>query len=700
MGGFTSGFSPKIFDFAGHRLRKRELALKERALDLKEGKTKAAKDEEMKQSPVPVRQINPQFADKFKPGQEELLRQIDAYAAANANELNHKNTSTDNIEGEFNPEKWSTYQNMLNNLQNFAQHSNDYVTNYSNYFDQVYELDEFDNNVYNLDMVSQDPVFLTREMLTKNMGEGETEDDYTWMWNADGSANTDGEGQQTAAKNSDGNYVWEQSDDGQEYLIGENGERLTAYSQSIIDGSIKQTPSGIYTFERIFNEEYNSDLLKFDSTGNIVYGDEGSEIPYYQQWDKNFTKLDKHKYSTDGIWEIANGLVYSSSPLDEITGSYNQYLTSGSMDDMRRQLQGTPGESDGVAVWNTTTNDWNSQYGNIASRMVAESILKEQGNSNPTSTQIDNVVEKIKSGEKSMLPENMQKSSKYGSKPKIETYEDYFVNKILERWETKHPDINIAPPRATGPGSLGSDIDWNTTLVQPKQIQIGPNEFAVNDAANVSAVPKDFKIKPRDWQTTRRDADGNVTINSYQDVGFVAFDPDLTAVLQKGGSKGDLTATQFSHRAIDKRTGQLMLNAEYDAQGGRFIFASEEDAKNAIIVAGFEGYWKPKDPDAIRNNITYDDEGLLTEEHKDADLFELLKNKKGIEGFFPLNPGTLSGDQLKGLPTKYIDKATEIKKIIKTDGGEIREFAMNDQGDSIIQDTEWAFPGSEGVQTA
>ena len=57
------------------------------------------------------------------------------------------------------------------------------------------------------------------------------------------------------------------------------------------------------------------------------------------------------------------------------------------------------------------------------------------------------------------------------------------------------------------------------------------------------------------------------------------------------------------------------------------VFRSEEDAQNGIIVAGFEGYWKPKDPDAIRNNIEFTDENLIPEEYKDKDINELLKSK-------------------------------------------------------------------------
>ena len=697
MGGFTSGFNPKIFDFAGHRLKKRELDLKERALDMKEGKTKAA--QEMKQSAVQKNDINPKFADKFKPGQEELLAQIDAYAAANANELNHKNTDSDNIEGKFDPAKWSVYQNMINETQNFATHTTDYTTAYKGYFDKVYELDEFDNNKFNLDMVAQDPVYLTEEMINEGLGNGETIDDYTWMWNADGSANEDGKGQQKAAKDEEGNYVWEQADDGNRYLLGEGGQRLTAYSQDIVDGSIKQTPSGSYTFERIYNEEYNPGLLKFDAKGNIMYGEAGSELSYYEKWNKNFTDLDEHKYSTDGLFEIANGLTFDL--VRDETGGANKYITNETMDKMRSQLQGTPGQPDGVATWNSATNDWSSQYSTIASKMAAEMILKEQGNENPTSTEVQSVVDQIKSGDKSILPENMQGSSKYGSKPKIETYEDYFVEKILDRWKTKHKDVNVAAPRTTGPGSLGTDVNWDSTIVIPTQIQTGTNEFAVNEAALVSAVPRDFKIKPRDWQPTNTDHQGNVVINDpQQDIGFVSNDPKLTSILQKGGAKGDLTATQYAIRAIDTRTGELMANATYDAQNGRFIFSNEEDAKNAAIVAGFNGFWKPKDPDAIRNNIEFDDEGLLPEEYKDVPINDLLKNKKGIEGFFPFNAGTLSGDQMKGLPQKYIDKVKDIKKIIKTEGGEIKEFAMNEQGDSIIQNTEWGFPGADVIQTA
>ena len=158
MGGFTSGFNPKIFDFAGHRLRKQELRLKERQLNLKEGK----QGDQMRQSAVRESKIDPKFAEKFLPGQEELLRQLDQYAATYANELNHKNTATDDIEGQFDPDIYSVYRNMERQIMLFAEHSVQYVNEYKSQHGKVRELDVNGNPVYNLDVLEQDPVYLKK----------------------------------------------------------------------------------------------------------------------------------------------------------------------------------------------------------------------------------------------------------------------------------------------------------------------------------------------------------------------------------------------------------------------------------------------------------------------------------------------------------------------------------------------------------
>ena len=698
MGGFTRGFHANVIDFKGNRLKERELDLRERALD-------QARDEEegkIKQSAVKVSAIDPKFADKFKPGQEELLRKLQVFAAENANALNNKNTADDNIEGVFDPEIAAKYRNMELEIMRFAQHSVDYVTAYKGYHDKVYELDKFLHNKYNLDMVAQDPVYLTEGMVTGNMGEGQTMDDYSWMWNADGSANTDGMGQQTALKDENGAYQYQIGPNGEKFLLGINGQKLIAYGEDSVDGSINKVESGTFTFERIYNEDYDNNLLTFDDAGNIVYGEVGNQVAFYDKWNKNFTKLDEHKYSTDALWEIGNDLTFDLIR-DEEQGGLNKYITNETFDNMRSQLQGIDGVG-GVAAWNPTggadrKGAWSNQYSEIAARQAAEQILISQGNKKPTPEAIDEVVDLIKQRGGAKLPEALIKTSSHGTSGyKIETYEDYYTELILDRWKTKHANIDVVNSADLKTSTKGLDVwlrtvDWNTANQKSTEIKISSNEIFTNDAGNIHTLDVDFSNKARSWGPIHMDGDAVKNIESINDVGFQAFNPTLTSILQKGAATGKLTAGEVSHRAIDKRTGKLMLNAEWDKTNQRFVFTTQEDAENAIIVPGFEGYWKADNAEDIRKLYPVTNEGIIDSSKmtnwQKLTIEEILRSDKGIPGFFPINSTTLSNEEIKYLKD-FIDQTENMKKVILNENsGEYEAFTMNEK----IIDDEWDFPG-------
>tara|TARA_R100000655_G_scaffold105330_2_gene153439 strand:- start:11834 stop:13921 length:2088 start_codon:yes stop_codon:yes gene_type:complete len=693
-GGFTSGFDPQIFDFAGHRLRKQELRLKERQINKKQGK----EGEKMKQSAVRQSQIDPKFQEKFMPGQEELMRQLDAYAAKYANELNHKNTATDDIEGEFSNYHWSVYRNMERQIEDFADHTTAYITDYKAFYDKVYEVDEFGNNVYNLDLVEQDEVYLTKEMVESKMGRDESGniienmDDYSWMWNAEGTAYDDGMGQQTALKNENGEYQYELGPNGEQYLLGENGKRLTAYELNA-NNEVSQTKSGVYKFESIYNQEYNPKLLRFDIEGNIIYGEEGSETPFYKQWSREFTQVDKKKYSTNGLYEISQGLKFDILR-DEAVGGTNSYITPEAMNGLWDQAISVSG-------WDRNASegrgDWQNDYGTISSNQVADAILAEQGNNNPSEGARSNIIRMIQQGSHKdnegnllgELPEELKRSSKYAPGRTLETYQDYMVEMILEQWKARHASVDIKNPTLTGVENKSLEFDWTNAGVQSTVINIGSEGATTNnDMGGVNSLDRDVNID-RPWKPT----DIN-QINDHNDVGFQAFDPTVTKILQKGGAQGEIMAGTMGHRAIDKRTGQLMHNATWDKATGSFIFANQEDADNAMIVFGFDGYWKARNPDDITKLYTGDKDGVL-EKWESITIEEILANDKGIPGFFPINTSTLSTQELK-IYQEGIDRSKDIKKVIIEDG-QRREIAMGD--DSIINE-EWGFPGADETMIA
>lgn len=684
-GGFTSGFDPQIFDFASHRLKKEELRQRERQINKRQGEDA----DKIKQSAVLKSQVDPKFAEKFMPGQEELLRQLDVYAATYANELNHKNTAEDDIEGEFSQHHWSIYENMKRQVVSFAEHTAGYVTDYKAYHDKVYELDQFENNTYNLDLVEQDEVLLTKKMVDERMGDGEDMDDYAWMWNAEGTAFDDGEGQQTALKNDNGEYQYQEGPNGEQYLLGKNGKPLTAYE---LDGNneVVQTKSDIYKFESIYNQEYNPLLTKFDAKGNIVYGEEGSETAFYKQWSRDFTKLDKKKYSTNGLYEISNGLKFDVLR-DESVGGTNSYITAEAMNGLWDQAANN-------SSWNPNLNDgkgdWQTDYGTISSMQVAEMILQEQGNLKPSDGAKAEVIRKIQLGNSpnpespeellGELPEKLKRASKYAPGKTLETYQDYMTEMVLEQWKSKHASVDIKNPTVAGIENDDILFDWDNAGLQQTEMTISQQGSTVtNDMGYVTQLDRDINLD-RPWRPT----DIN-QLNDYNDVGFQSFDPSLTKILQKGGAQGEVITGTTGFRAIDKRTGQLMHNATFDKATGSYVFADAEAAENAVIVFGFDGYWKAKNPDDIRKLYTGDKAGNL-EEWQSITIEEILANDKGIPGFFPINSSTLSVRELKSYK-KGIDKIKDIKKVVIEDGNR-REIAMGD--DSIINE-EYAFPGSE-----
>jgi len=690
MGGFTSGFNPNIFDFAGHRLKKQELRLRERQINQRQGK----EGDEMKQSAVRKTEINPTFAEKFMPGQEELFRQLDAFAARYANELNHKNTATDDIEGEFDETLNSIYENMIRQVGHFANHTSGYVTDYKAFHDKVYELDQHLNPIYNRDILEQDDVLLTKEMVEEKMGKDndgriiENMDDYSWMWNAEGTAYDDGAGQQTALK-VNGEYQYETGPNGEQYLLGTDGKPLVAYGLNDKNELIK-AESGNYKFESIYNQEYNPLLLKFNAKGNIVYGEEGNQVAFHDYWSRDFAKLDKNKYSTNGILEISKGIDFKGA-YQPIAGGTNQYITAEAMNNLWDQAYQN-------SFWNPTLEDeqgnrkggWVTNYGTIAAKMVAEEILKQQGNLSPSDGAMKEAIRKIKLGYSEdtdgnflgELPESLKGSSKYAPGKKIETYQDYMNEMILAQWKSRHTSYMIKP--ASTVTQTGSTIwDWENATSDTLEFRTGydstTNEYttANNDIGGQLTLTKDLKNKERAWQKT----DIN-NLNSQNDIGFIAYDNTMTQILQKGGVQGNLSAGKMGYRVIDKRTGELMSNTSWDKATNSFIFADAESAENGLVVFGVEGYWKPKNDNDVRKLYIGDD-------WKSETIDQILNSDDGVAGFFPVNNSLFSSEELKSYQGG-LDNLKKIKKVVIEDGNR-KEIAM---GEDNIIDGEWNFPGS------
>ena len=697
MGGFTKGFNPKIFGFADYRLRKKELALRERALD-----SKLEKEAKLKESKPIKSTIKPDYADKFSPANNKLMEDLYVFAADNASSLDVNNTANDDIPGAYDAKIAAQYKQMELQIMAFAAYGKDYVTKYKDYRDKVYEQDEHLYNVYNIDMVKTDDVYLTESMVQDNMGDDQNASDYAWLWNGDGTANDDGMGQQTPMMEN-GEYVYEQGADGQRYLLGKNGKRLVSYSKDKNSGAIEKTiarnPDGTprFTFETVYNTEYNSDLIGFDGSGNIVYGEEGNKKSFVEVWDRDFLALDKYKISTNGFWEIGKGLTDFDIIRDEVGGGTNQYMTSESIDSMWAQAEA-------VSEFNNSTDRWNNEHSLIAAKMVAEEIAIKLGNTNPTEEYLQDIVNKIMLGNKrnnegelinpgAQLPDSLRGVYEHSSNLKIDTYSDFMTSKIIDTWIARHAmkDIRRAQTQSgvlSGPYAL----DYNTAFSKNTEIVYADGTKGNSTASGLHTLNKAIKNKPLSWQPTNFDTDGNAIVNSVDDVGFVSFNDALTSILQKGGAQGELTSGNNSHRVIDKRTGKLMDGAKWDKANQQYVFNTQEDAENGLIVAGLEGFWKPKNPDDIRKMYRTTEGGTIDQPDR-ATIEEILNNENGIQGFFPLNQSTMSVDQLKYYKG-VLEKARTIKKVI-IKGDSFEEFTMNDNGDIIEQP--FVMPGAQNA---
>jgi hypothetical protein len=284
------------------------------------------------------------------------------------------------------------------------------------------------------------------------------------------------------------------------------------------------------------------------------------------------------------------------------------------------------------------------------------------------------------------LPEDLKKSSAHAPGKQLETYQDYMTEMILDHWKSRHASIDIRKPQ----GIVNKETLFDNANASSTEtvIELSGGGTSVNTIAFEHAVSKDLTNLDRPWKPISMDGDNVAEINNSTDIAFQSFDPIMTGILQRGAAQGTINAGKTGFRVIDKRTGKLMNNVKFDKSKNSFMFADAESAQNGIVVFGFDGYWKAKNPNQVRALISGDAEGNLNEEDK-VYLNRILDNEDGIEGFFPINQNLLSVGELK-LYKKQIEFGETIKKVY-IENGERKEFAfMSDD----INDGWNGFPGS------
>jgi hypothetical protein len=421
-----------------------------------------------------------------------------------------------------------------------------------------------------------------------------------------------------------------------------------------------------------------------------MYGESGSELAFYDYWSKEFDILDKKKYSTNGIDEISNGLKFNIL-YDETGSGANGYLTSEAMNGLWNQAER-------ASMWDRSMADgkgsWSNNFAEFASRQAAEQLLIDLNGVQPSPEAITEAQRKIKLGILrgdddellGELPEDLKKSSAHAPGKQLETYQDYMTEMILDHWKSRHASIDIRKPQ----GIVNKETLFDNANASSTEtvIELSGGGTSVNTIAFEHAVSKDLTNLDRPWKPISMDGDNVAEINNSTDIAFQSFDPIMTGILQRGAAQGTINAGKTGFRVIDKRTGKLMNNVKFDKSKNSFMFADAESAQNGIVVFGFDGYWKAKNPNQVRALISGDAEGNLNEEDK-VYLNRILDNEDGIEGFFPINQNLLSVGELK-LYKKQIEFGETIKKVY-IENGERKEFAfMSDD----INDGWNGFPGS------
>jgi hypothetical protein len=692
MGAFIKGFTPKLYDFLGHNLQRDRLALQRRNARRAERRSKQ-KEVQMIDSGVQIAEFENEPADKFKDGFEKVTAEIHAYAKMWANELNKNNTATDNINGEFNPEKWNIYQNMIRNAKKFVEHSTNYVEQYETFNSEHMEMDESGvGRKMNDEDVQRVDVFVNREMMDSKLAEGKTYADLTpeerkklsQNWYGHDKGNEDY--YQDVKANDDGEYNYDE----QGFLLDTEGNRVRAFNRV---GAKGRSPGKLvpmeakdengntrYQYQELFNRPFDDDQLSFTANGDLTYG--GTN--YYKHWNLDMMKtglLKDQRVGKDAVSELADELDFDVQRDLKDPSQTTEFFTDEAIDGLRRQARRFTTFRGG--------NFTRGQQGHAAAHDAAYEILRLQGNSNPSEEEIKRVKGMIMSGisDNGKIEDEFSDvfQYKYGKQKgqKIEHYSDFMSEYILDNYMSSHAMKDMHSEAYLQGGNVLKTPPVLSDDNRIEQISTFGDQYSYL-SNNVPLTKKDanqYTNLPRSFSVSRFNKVGDEDlITDLRDVGMITRTPFMNKAL--GGVSGKTTLSSVGIAYIDRRTGDLItFDNQEDVDHNSAVFRNQEQAKYAYAVPVIQGVWKPTEAGSIESNISVkiQEGGLVKSDGSRInpdDIENALNQDKSVDIYMPLN--SLITTQSPGVVNEYQDfikRANDINEkgiFYRQDGNKIK----------------------------
>jgi hypothetical protein len=629
------------------RLKRKELELKERLAEqqLNKGKTKGP----------PIAKFNKteaNFQDRFHSVHDSAMDQLDQFAINNADKLNPNSDlydiKTDRI-----------FQNMQKSVMRAADHSKNWVTNGTDFLSYINEKDEYGNRKVDVSNLEQKPKYLNVNTVQTSMdlrNEPFIFQDSFWT-------NDETVQQQLSLKEGgDPNNI-------NDYLVDENGFFLSKGGGLVVElqSNGQNAQSGQFLIDDVFNQEISGDSIRFDSNGNLMYG----EKMFFEHFDTGF--FDKNKYQTldkptNFVYELAGKKLKFSNLLNQV--SENKYeIDNEAIGKIRQQ---------GIDLFSWNGQTWGNDYGDALALQVARKYVSEKygiQESEVDQAQINAVLPMIKNNE--ILAEEFRSEdggfikSVYDQK-EIKTFNDYAGELILESYanQNRFSKEKFTSNRAEIKEQLKiNEYKWESSQM-------------IGNIAHVYPTHDNFTQKTAFTTYGYTGVQENITGSDYltfqNNTNFITVEDVAQQFIEQ--KAGTFVGAQHAMIPIDSRTGKIMEGTWID-NNNQFKPLTAEDAKYCVIVPMFKGHFEPEDPDSIKRAISNADPNAKPSKIVTID---------GIETYVPMTQMNTMSSNLK-LYSKFIEKAEEVNNngvVGKSDSPSYEE------GGIVSKKNNWKLPGS------
>tara|TARA_R100001440_G_scaffold15438_1_gene26218 strand:- start:10793 stop:12946 length:2154 start_codon:yes stop_codon:yes gene_type:complete len=706
----TDGF--KIPNFKLNDIEKEKLALMKKRY----AQDKKPSEKQMKNAPFQPPKIEENADAKFNDLYNSLIEAQYVYNKENVNELYEKNTADDNYFGEYDPIKGAASDTRDLEINKVGVHTQAYVKNYNEFHALVNEKDEYGFNKYDLSNLQTIDVPLTKSMLDANLKEGQTYQDLSYMWYGHDSGNKDYYQEAALTESSteeNKQYVFVKDEaTGEEVMVDVDGNPMRAFKNrgGIEGGRGRVEPVALrnedgtirYAYQDLMDEVVDPAKFSF-SDKNVPQYDGQNFYEYFSLGKFDKSKLSDQALNIPGISHFADQLSYDSLLLDQPNEtSPNKYLTNEAVSDLRQQAMK-------MATFRDNFNSFQDMRMNKAIEEAAERMYRD---ANPNGqmpegfTRVFLQMVKEGDGDLGKLSSNESFSDynvkyQWGEKKgqRIENARDVVAEMVLNDFMTGYAqfDQGSAPQ-----GTVPATFKWNENKGSRSSIlgnTVGVQEFRLESRDQLKG--QDVTFGTHNFVNVGNER----LLRNKDDVGFVFSGEEFSRDLLNGVS-GKVNAGAIVAIAVDKRTGEI-IKYDTDAYQGRpedmqnsrssFVFDSQEQADNAIIIPALFGKFTPRDEDKLKKNIQAkitDDGAIMVNGQplRSQDMDVILSNVKNADMFFPLNNRVSTDEDYKNY-IDYIDGINETGIFYLDESGTKRK-----KGDEITSDAvfDFTFGGNVG----